>query len=236
MGFFDFIDTIDAYKDHRGPVARMNHRHAHIVLPFLDDIRGARVLDLAAHDGRWSYALAGAGAAHVVGVEARPELIARFPEFPDPALRARVELRCNDIYAEMEADIARGVSYDVVAVYGILYHVMDHFRLFQLVRRLRPKLVIVDSEFNTRPNPMIQLIRERTDNVLNAVPQFDGQEVALKGVPSFLAMEAIAEALLYDITWIDWTDLPEGQRGAVGDYFRTTNMRRGTCALRPVQP
>ncbi|MFC2968756.1 class I SAM-dependent methyltransferase [Acidimangrovimonas pyrenivorans] len=234
MGFFDFIGDLAGYEDANQPVARMNARHEMIVTPFAEEIRGARVLDLAAHDGRWSYALAGAGAAQVVGVEARPELIARFPGFPDPELRAKVELRCNDLYDEIDAEAARGETYDVVAVYGILYHLMDHFRLFQGLRRLQPKLVIVDSEFIRRPNPMIQLVKERTDNVLNAAPQIEGQKVAVKGVPSFKAMELMAEALDYRIDWVDWDARPANRRAGVGDYYRDTKMRRATCALRPL--
>jgi predicted RNA methylase len=43
--------------------------------PFASEISGARVLDLASHDGRWSYAFAGVGAASVVGIEGRQEMI-----------------------------------------------------------------------------------------------------------------------------------------------------------------
>lgn len=234
MGFFDFIAGMEAYRSHNQPVARLNARHAMIVQPFLAEIAGARVLDLAAHDGRWSYALAAAGAAQVVGVEARQELIDIFPAFPDADLRARVELRCNDLYDEIDSEAREGVTYDVVAVFGILYHLMDHFRLFQALRRLRPKLVIVDSEFMRRPGPMIQLVKERTDNVLNAAPQIAGQKVAVKGIPSFRAMEVIAEVLEYKIEWIDWDSVPEHRRKGVMDYYRDTDMRRGTCALRPL--
>ena len=60
-------------------VTRMNRRHARIVAPFKEDLIGAQVLDLAAHDGRWSYALA-EHAERVVGVEARPDLIDRFAQ------------------------------------------------------------------------------------------------------------------------------------------------------------
>ncbi|GHE03501.1 hypothetical protein U879_00850 [Defluviimonas sp. 20V17] len=234
MGFFDFIADMEAYRDHNQPVARLNARHAMIVQPFADDIRGARVLDLAAHDGRWSYALAGAGAAQVVGVEARQELIDIFPSFPDADLRARVELRRNDLYDEIDSEARKGARYDVVAVYGILYHLMDHFRLFQALRKLGPKLVIVDSEFMRRPGPMIQLVKERTDNVLNAAPQIEGQKVAVKGVPSFKAMEVMAEVLGYRIDWVDWGAVPADRRKGVMDYYRDTDMRRGTCTLRPM--
>lgn len=236
MGFFDFIAGLDAYGEHRQPVPRMNLRHAHLIAPFAAELKGARVLDLAAHDGRWSYALAGAGAAEVIGVEARPELTARFADYPETPFKPRVTLRCNDLFAEMEAEAGRGARYDVVAVFGIFYHVMDHFRLFQLARRLNPRLILVDSEFLLRPNPVIQLVRERTDNILNAVAQVPGQEFALKGIPSLAAMEAIAEALGYRTSWVDWAAVPEAERGSVRDYFREEKMRRATCALRPAQP
>ena len=111
---------------------------------------------------------------------------------------------------------------------------MDHFALFQLLRDLKPKLVIVDSEFVMRDNAIVLLIQERTDVHLNAVAQYPGQEVAVKGVPSFKAMEMIANALNYDIEWSDWGRIAEGNRGPVGDYYRPKNQqkRRATCALR----
>ena len=105
--------------------------------------------------------------------------------------------------------------------------------LFQLARKLKPKLIIVDSEFILRDAPMIQLVRERTDNILNATPQIEGQEVAIKGIPSFAAMEVMADVLGYDTHWSDWNSLPKGKRDGVGDYFRETRMRRATCALVP---
>lgn len=234
MGVFDFITALPGYEGKPRAALRLNNRHAGIVAPFAADLAGAQVLDLAAHDGRWSYALAAAGAARVVGVEARADLIARFADFPETPFKARVELRHNDIFTEMEAEAARGIRYDVIAVYGIFYHIMDHFRLLRAVRALGPRLVIVDSEFLTRPGQVIELVRERTDNVLNAVAQVPGQEKALIGVPSFSAIEAMADVLDYDIAWTDWTARPEAARQGLTDYYRTEGrMRRGTCALRP---
>jgi len=234
MGFFDFIGDLPGYEDNANAALRLNRRREGIVLPYAADLAGADVLDLAAHDGRWSYALAAAGAARVVGVEARAEPIARYALFPDTPFKHRVELRCNDIFAEMEAEAARGIRYDVVAVYGIFYHIMDHFRLLRAIHALGPRLVIVDSEFLMRPGQVIELVRERTDNVLNAVAQVPGQEKALIGVPSAAAMTAMADVLGYDTIWTDWDSVPEGARKGLRDYFRADGrMRRGTCALRP---
>ena len=43
----------------------------------------------------------------------------------------------------------------MIGIFGILYHIMDHFSLFQLLRELKPRLVIVDSEFVMRDNAPI---------------------------------------------------------------------------------
>ncbi|MGL4311168.1 MAG: class I SAM-dependent methyltransferase [Paracoccaceae bacterium] len=233
MGFFDFIDSVPGY-DARGPDRlRLNARHDMLIGRHRGQISAARVLDLAAHDGRWSYAFAGAGAVQVVGIEARPELITRFPHFPDAGLKARVELRCADVHDGVEAAKNAGEHYDVVAVFGIFYHIMDHFRLLRGIHALKPRLVIIDSEFVDASGPMIRLIRERTDNRLNAAAQFPGQQVAVKGVPSFRALETMADVLGFSVDWMDWGDVPPCGRRGLGDYYRAGDMRRATCVLRP---
>lgn len=234
MGFFDFIGTVAGYDPQGSDRPRLNMRHQMLVARHATEIAGARVLDLAAHDGRWSYALAACGAASVVGIEARAELIARFRLFPDSGLRARIELRCADVHDGVEAAAKAGESYDVIAVFGIFYHIMDHFRLLRGIRALRPRLVIVDSEFIEAPGPVIRMIRERTDNPLNAVAQVPGQKVAIKGVPSHRAMEGMADALGFSTEWLNWNYLPPGCRTGLADYYRSGDMRRGTCLLRPL--
>ena len=81
------------------------------------------------------------------GGEARQHLIDLFDTYPNPDLRARVELRCNDLFKELESEVEKGETYDVVAVFGIFYQVMDHFRLLKLVQALKPKIIIVDGVF-----------------------------------------------------------------------------------------
>jgi hypothetical protein len=233
MAFFDFLNDIAPYAEDLPSVRRLNTRHRMIIAPLVADIAGKSVLDLAAHDGRWAHAFAGAGARSVLGIEGRAELVARYAHYPQPDIKARVTLAVGDIFAGMEAEIAAGRTYDVLGVLGIFYHIMDHFRLLKLIRALKPALVIIDSEFALRPGPVIALARERVDNPLNAIAQVDGQEKTVIGIPSFAAMEVMADVLDYDVTWLDWNALPQGQRAAVGDYYRTENKRRGTCLLRP---
>lgn len=233
MGFFDFLADMDLYADKADTVPRMNARHAFLIEPFKEEIKGARVFDIASHDGRWAYAFAGAGAREVVGVEARQSLIDTFDDYPDAELRSRVELRCNDLFKELESEVEKGETYDVVAVFGIFYHIMDHFRLLKLVQALKPKVIIVDSEFMDKNWPMIQMQRENTGNVLNAASQIEGQKTAIVGYPSFKALDEMADVLGYDAVWLDWFSVPEGERKGTWDYYRTNGKRRGTCALVP---
>ncbi len=235
MGFFDFLASEPPYSQEPLSVLRLNRRHGFLIAPFTETIRGARVLDLAAHDGRWSLAFAAAGACEVVGIEGRAELVARFARWRHVPGHERVSLRRGDIFAALEEMVAEGTHFDIVALFGILYHVMDHMRLMLLVRALAPRLVIVDGEFLCRPGPVIGLVRERTDNPLNAMPQYPGQKVALKGVPSFPAFERIAEAAGFAVEWQDWSVLEKGRRQGVRDYFRPGDMRRASCTLRPLE-
>jgi 2-polyprenyl-3-methyl-5-hydroxy-6-metoxy-1,4-benzoquinol methylase len=229
--FYDFLIENEDYDD--AMVSRMNLRHQFLVAPFEKEIRGSKVLDIAAHDGRWSYALAAAGAAEVYGVEARRELIDKFSAFPEKVFKDRVTLKESDLYRELDHLIEKKSVFDVVALYGIFYHVMDHYGLLAKVTRLNPKVIIIDSEFITATNPMIQLARERTDNVLNAIAQVPNQQTTLIGVPSTAAMERMASVLGYNHEWLDWDVIPKHLRIGVHDYYRSTPKRRRTCVLRP---
>lgn len=230
---FNFLKHIPPYSENDTTVLRLNRRHKLLIDPFRPQIEDARVLDLACHDGRWSFALAAAGAAKVHGVEARQTLIDRFSAFPDTDFKARITLVCNDLFAELEKLAASGQSFDVVAVYGIFYHVMDHFRLLTLVQRLHPRVIIIDSEFIEVDNAMIQVLKEETSNPLNATADAPGKARTVVGVPSRRATEFMAEALDLDTTWID-TDLILGDdTQGMHDYFRDARKRRSTCALSP---
>jgi hypothetical protein len=233
QGFFDFLETHDRYADDRAAIDRLNWRHAMILAPLAADVAGARVLDLGAHDGRWAHAFAALDAREVVAIEGRAALVAQYAAFPDPAVKARVSLRQGELFEAAETLAKAGESFDIIALLGIFYHVMDHHRLLRLCAALRPRMVIIDSEFALRPGPVITLVREETENPLNAIPQVDGQRTALVGIPSIPAIEAMADTLGFDATWVDWGGLAEPERAGLGDYYRPKGKRRGTVILRP---
>ncbi|MCP3969989.1 MAG: class I SAM-dependent methyltransferase [Rhodobacteraceae bacterium] len=231
MGFFDFLAEIRPYSEEPSNCLRMNKRHRMIVEPFRGELADARVLDLAAHDGRWSYALADAGAAQVIGVEGRQELIDRFESFPETGFKSRVQLRQGDIFEALEGFIATGERFDVVAVYGIFYHIMDHFRLLKLIRETGAKVILIDSEFAVRVAPVIDLVFEDTSIDLCATPQVPGQARAVIGIPSFAALDSMARALDFDVIWTRSEQQFADDRKGIQDYFRPEKKRRAFCTL-----
>jgi SAM-dependent methyltransferase len=237
VGFFDFLRQTSRYADKASGVRRLELRHRFIVEPFAADLKDARVLDLAAQDGRWTYALAQAGAREVLGVEVRPELIEQYAEYPDDEVKSRTKLVQGDVFEAVPRLADAGETFDVVAIYGLYYHVMDHYRLLREVVGLKPSLIIIDSDFSRAKRPLIDIYREDPEKYFNSVAHIEGQTLAPVGLASRSAVEMMAISLGYRTEWADWASLPESERQGVRDYFDAPNKPRkvrDTCALRPV--
>src|SRR4249919_1385884 len=74
--FFDDYPRFAETSRTAASMDRLNLRYEAIFAENRDILDGARVLDIASHDGRWSLAALATGARSVVGVEARPGLVA----------------------------------------------------------------------------------------------------------------------------------------------------------------
>lgn len=235
MGKFDFLKSTGRYSVKNNDLIRLEQRHAFLIEPFKEFLDDANVLDIAAHDGRWSYALAAAGAKSVQGIEGRQELVSLFDKIPNNRIKGRVTLETCDLYEKLDQLTNTNKEFDVIALFGIMYHVMDHFGILRKCLKLKPKIIIIDSEFIRGKDPVIRLVREDTRKSLNALPQIEDQTKAIIGIPSVSAMTNMAAALNCDIVWMPWEDLPEKQRIGVSDYFRDPSHARirKTCALLP---
>jgi Methyltransferase domain len=230
-GFFDCLRGLPGYRP--AMVQRLNLRHRFVVQPFEAEIRGSRVLDLGAHDGRWAYAFAASGADTVIGYEARQNLVNRYRRFPETSFKHRVRLEVDDIFEALERLGRAAEQFDVVAVLGIFYHIMEHYRLLRLIHRLRPRLVLIDSVFMVANRPYIAI---RLDNPVKnrSAFAFDRQKKMPVGVPSRLALERMADSLEYSLEWLDWKTVPQTDRHAIKDYFEPRHFsQRFTCMLRP---
>ncbi|MET0970546.1 MAG: class I SAM-dependent methyltransferase, partial [Tardiphaga sp.] len=137
---------------------RLNLRYEAIIDRTAGQLRGARVLDIASHDGRWSFAALEAGAAHVTGIEVRPELSAA----------AKINI-ASDRFNAVTGDVftQRAIfdqPFDVVLCLGFLYHTTRHEEIFELIRATHARTVVVDTRLTPGDGNFVQIHKERADD------------------------------------------------------------------------
>src|SRR5918992_4208807 len=141
--------------------SRMNERYEALFASNRDIFDGARVLDLASHDGRYSFAALKTGAAHVIGVEVRQSLIDRAQEAfafygQDPATYRFI---CGDVFEVLERE---KFDVDVVLCLGFLYHTYRHTELMYRINKLAPSHLIVDTMVTRETRqPILKVIHEQ---------------------------------------------------------------------------
>lgn len=106
---------------------------------------GKKVLDLASHDGRFSYAALAAGATYVVGVEGRQKHVDH--AFSNLAMLGYDRSRCQFICSNL-VDYLRTVepgSFDTVLCFGVMSHLIEHVEVIREIRRINPSCFILDT-------------------------------------------------------------------------------------------
>ncbi len=217
----DFFDRHPRFRetsktDTRG--YRLEHRHRIMIELNRDLLKGARVLDLASHDGRWSHAALDAGAAHVTGVEARAGLIAN----------AEANLSAygvsKDRYRFMEGDCLASLmrfepgQFDVIFCFGFLYHTLEHFKILQSMARLAPKTMIIDSRLVESQAPAIMLGMDDSNFEGAAVPVLEGRTDVLVGYMTTAALDLMLKHLGWKTRYLDWHGAGLTEWEGVEDY------------------
>jgi hypothetical protein len=209
---------------------RLNLRYEAMIAQNRDILQGARVLDIASHDGRWSFAALAAGAASVIGIEGRPELVqnandnlAHYGVASD-----RYEFVAGDIF---DFFAKRTVEVDVVMCLGFLYHTLRYNELLQGIRRTGARHVVFDTQSSQlmRPEPVVVLHRDPHERQSAAVvDDYAYGDTVLTGRPTLNAMTVMMQSYGYDFDRLsDWGGLirDNPKLKGVPDYakqFRTT--------------
>lgn len=166
------------------------HRHRHL-------LEGATVLDLASHDGRFSFGALKTGAERVVGVEIDGSLVeqahenmATYGVSPD-----RYEFVQRDMFRHFD-DLEQ---FDVVFCFGILYHVNDHMQLLANIEGVEPRWLIVDTRISQLEDAVIEL-----RSPLGASPPPPGSQ--LEGYPSRIGLDVMLSSFGWDSERLDWAE------------------------------
>jgi precorrin-6B methylase 2 len=225
QGFFDNYPEFYDSGTHMGP-KRLNARYRAIIETNADAIRGKRILDLASHNGHWSYAIAAAGAVHVTGVEARPEHVelARQAMAKYSISADRYRFIVGDAVAMLE-EFEVG-EFDTIFCLGFLYNTMHHMAILGEIGKLRPERVVIDCAVTADRWPVVRLSEDN--------PGLSGTAIAgehshggrvLVGTPSRAALRMMLEHVGYPhIEWFDWY----GQ--TIEDWRHIEEYRDGTRA------
>jgi SAM-dependent methyltransferase len=203
--------------------ARLNLRYEAILAENRDIFEGASVLDLASHDGRWSLAALATGARSVVGIEARPELVAAATE----NLAAygygadRVRFVTGDMHQLLST---QDFEADVVLCLGFLYHTLRYNELLDGIRRTNARHLIIDtfSPHMMEPVPNVNVITEDADEEGKAAADsYTHGAAVLVGRPNLAAIRTMLGAYGYRVERLsDWAGLLRDNPGSenCGDY------------------
>lgn len=211
--FFDaypgFLETSETGR----VLDRLNARYRMLVHDLRHLYEGARVLDLASHDGRFTWAVLDAGAASVVGIEHKAHLVATAQAHlrdlgADPE---RYRFLAGDLYD----CIAQIGPVDVVTCFGILYHLPDHVRLFDAIAGLEPRHVVVDTLISQLPGPVLEL--RSTDGTAPPPPG-----ASLEAYPTREALAAMLSSFGWTWRELDWIGSGMAASSQSTDY-RTGN-------------
>lgn len=203
LGHPRFFDTSEVATNR----ARLNLRYEAIIAENRDILQGARVLDIASHDGRWSFAALEAGAASVLGIEGRPDLVKNAGENLAyyGVSQDRYEFVAGDIFDVLAQ---REVQVDVVMCLGFLYHTLRYNELLHGIRSTGARHVIIDTQAKHLmvPDPLVRLNRERHEKQSAAVAdEFVHGETMLTGRPTMAAVTLMMEAYGYAFDRLsDW--------------------------------
>jgi len=218
-GFFDayprFVDSSET-----GPwLERLNARYLALIHANRHLLAGARVLDLASHDGRFGFAALQNGAAHVVGIDVKDHLVRAGREHFD-AYGIAPE-RYTFLVGDMFDCLDREAPFDVVFCFGILYHITEQLELLTRIAEVGPRNVIVDTNVSTLDGAVIEI-----RSPLGGGQPAPGSQ--LEGYPSKGALDAMFSTLGWTFDYFDWVASGLTARAHMNDYAQG---RRATAIV-----
>jgi predicted RNA methylase len=231
--FIELSERTPEWQDHRKDRrdadeqrSRLNERYEALFASNRDIFEGARVLDLASHDGRFSFAALKTGAAHVTGVEVRQTLIDRAQEAfayyeQDPETYRFVRGDVFEVLAREKFDV------DVVLCFGYLYHTYRHTEFMYRLHNLAPRHLIVDTMVTLDRERSLRMIRERdVDDIRSAAQDAYSVGRVLVLRPSVPALQMLLRSYGFEIeSMYDWKGRLAGRPHVPGVEGYATGKR-----------
>ena len=199
MRFFDQYDEFYSTSRIGSHPNRLNSRYEAIIAPNIDLIRGRTVLDLASHNGRWTFAALMAGARHVIGVEARAHLVEAARRtlnrygISDSRYRFVVGDACEVLKTE-------SIRVETVLLLGFFYHTYRHFELASLAAATGATHIVLDTAVARAPDPEKAFIEYCLEPTGPDGAPSSARPMELVGRPSRRAVELMFGQLGFELT------------------------------------
>lgn len=220
-----------------GETKRLGIRHQAMITEHQHVLEGKRVLDIASHDGRWSFAAAKAGATHVTGIEARPELVKHAEEhFSHYGVDAGSYRFVNsDIFDVLEDPAGHDLEVDVVMCLGFIYHTLRYPELFTGIRNLDAEYLLIDTAVYPSKEKVVRIFNEDvTKQSAAADNSLAHARRMLTGRPSVPALAMILDAYGFDVVErFDWPAFLSRRHPKVRSVPQYRDGRRITWLCRP---
>lgn len=180
--------------------SKLNNRYLAMIHNNKKIIEGSSILDLASHDGRWSFAAIKTGAKRVYGIEAVESLVSRSVENMKKygITSEKYSFVVGDIFEQLKKLTPK--EFDVVFCFGVFYHTVDQMLLIREIKRLQPRYLILDTEVTLSNDPIIR-IRKETPYLSDPLSP-DSKFIV--GRPSKRGIEMMLESVGFDYSYYDW--------------------------------
>ena len=198
----------------------LNGRYKAIIESNKDIIKKSKILDIASHDGRWSFAALKNDASYVFGVEGRKHLV-------ENAIKNMITYDIpKEMFSFIQGNIEKEITkinpnqFDVVFCLGFLYHTLNNWNLLYEIKRINPKYLILDTRVNSSPENLIKLEIDNAKKEAFAISDsLLSKNDVLVGIPSKPALEMMLKNLDFDFEYFNWRENILNFRNLVGYYL-----------------
>ncbi|WP_202081536.1 methyltransferase domain-containing protein [Caldalkalibacillus salinus] len=206
VAFFDRYNAFYQTSSIGATKSRLNHRYQALIAHNQAIIKDKSILDLASHDGRWSFAALKNGATQVIGIEGRDHLVQKTNENMRRYGIAQQKYRfiAGDIFEEMNH--VKPNTVDTVFCFGFYYHTMHHMALLLKIKALNPQHLILDTHISPSQQPIIKLKWEDSSGEGAAIDNTPtGNKRVVIGHPSRSAIEMMLRDTGFSFQYFDWS-------------------------------
>lgn len=224
MNFFDKYPAFLKTSKTSSYPNRLNRRVEALIENNLPIIKNKRILDIASHDGRFSFAAIKFGAKHVLGIEGKPYLvensIKNMERYGIP--QEKYKFVSGDIHEEIKKLEPNQI--DTVFCFGFFYHTIQHMFLLSEIKRLNAFHLIIDSNVLENEKPLIEIhVQGHGWDVDEggAIPSKKTKDnKTLVGLPSKSTIEMMLKNMNFSYKFYDWKSKKLNDWQYLGDYRR----------------